>query len=275
MSARAPEEGLTVADLRAQVTQRQWYHTFELAPGLETPGWFDLRQDVRAFPFPESLEGQRCLDIGTFDGFWAFEMERRGGEVQAIDVIDPAQWDWPAGAEAETVAAINERKRGGNGFELVRQVLSSNVERHELSVYDLSPEAFGRFDFVYLGSLLLHLRDPVRALMSARSVCEGTFVLCDAIDLTKTRLFPRDPVASLEGLGRPWWWRPNVAALERMVESAGFERVGETRRVRLTPGRGHVRPPVSPSTLRGRSARQQVFHSRLGDPHAIVRARPA
>jgi tRNA (mo5U34)-methyltransferase len=50
----------------------------ELAPGVLTPGWLDHRGAVARVPFPDSLEGKRCLDVGTFNGFWAFEMERRG-----------------------------------------------------------------------------------------------------------------------------------------------------------------------------------------------------
>ncbi|MDQ3571647.1 MAG: class I SAM-dependent methyltransferase [Actinomycetota bacterium] len=272
MVASAADE---INRLRDEVEGVQWYHTFELAPGLETPGWFDLRNDVAKLPLPSSLEGKRCLDIGTFDGFWAFEMERRGAEVLAIDIIDPAKWDWPAGAEQATIDAISQRKRGGNGFELVKAVLGSKVTRRDLSVYDLDPSDVGTFDFVYLGSLLLHLRDPVRALSRVRDVCAGTFVLCDAIDVAKTVLFPREPVASLEGRGRPWWWRPNVAALERVVEAAGFASAAPTRRLRLTPGAGQPPPKLSGATLRSRVARQQIAHARFGDPHAIIEARPA
>jgi hypothetical protein len=61
-----------------EVARREWYHTLELAPGVETAGFFDHRPLLRKLPIPASLAGQRCLDIGTFDGFWAFELERRG-----------------------------------------------------------------------------------------------------------------------------------------------------------------------------------------------------
>ena len=57
--------------------------------------------------------------MGTWDGFWAFEMERRGAaEVHAIDVLDPYSWDWPERADEETVRAINRRKEGGRGFDV-------------------------------------------------------------------------------------------------------------------------------------------------------------
>src|SRR5690349_7423314 len=97
------------ADLERRIAEHPWYHTLELAPGLLTPGWFDTRAAVSEVPFPADLRGKRCLDVGTFDGFWAFEMERRGAEeVVAIDILDPRQWDWPVGNEEEVVAAVAE-----------------------------------------------------------------------------------------------------------------------------------------------------------------------
>lgn len=261
--------------LRRQVEALDWYHTIELPGGVVTPGWFDLRPVADEMPIPNDLRGKRCLDVGTFDGFWAFEMEARNGDVVAIDILDPAGWDWPAGSDEATVEAIDRRKRGGDGFELVASELGSNVERRQLSVYDLDPESCGSFDLVYLGSLLLHLRDPVRALAAVRRVCAGQLIVCDAVDLGKSALFPREPVASLDGRGRPWWWRPNIAGLERMVEAAGFRRVGSTKRLRLPAGPGMGSVPISAGTLRSRSARRHLLHSRLGEPHAVVVGDPA
>jgi tRNA (mo5U34)-methyltransferase len=253
----------------------QWYHTLELAPGVVTPGWFDLRETIAALPFPDDLTGRRCLDIGTFDGFWAFEMERRGAdEVVAVDLLDPGAWDWPHGSDAAVVDAIGQRKAGGSGFEVARDALGSSVERRELSVYDLDPDDIGTFDFVYVGSLLLHLRDPVRALERARSVCRGEALLVDAIDGTLSTLFPRRPMAGLDGKGRPWWWKPNVAGLVRMVEAAGFEVLGDPVRTRLRLGPEQPKPRVMPSGLRSRGAREHLLIAHLGDPHAAVRARP-
>ena len=80
-----------------------WYHTFEVAPGVTTPGWFDLRPIVAKLPWPD-VRGKRCLDLGTYDGFLAFEMERRGAhEVVAADVADHELWDWPVRLRARGV----------------------------------------------------------------------------------------------------------------------------------------------------------------------------
>ena len=262
------------ADLQSAVSGLQWYHTLELAPGVVTPGWFDLRPLAPTLPFP-SLTGARCLDVGTFDGFWAFEMERRGAsEVIAVDLLDPRQWDWPYGADDAIVEAIGERKRAGSGFELAAKCLDSKVERHDMSVYDISPDRLGEFDFVYVGSLLLHLRDPVRALEQVRSVCRGSLLLVDAIDLTLTLRHPRRAVASLDGRGRPWWWKPNQATLVRMVEAAGFTLTALPQRVLMPPGGGQNRSRPRLRQLRHRAAREGLFHAWRGDPHVAISARP-
>lgn len=271
------ESAAALDELRRAVDAHEWYHTLELAPGIETPGYYDLRKALDRIPLPAMLDGMRCLDVGTFDGFWAFEMERRGArEVLALDILDPRAWDWPPGSDEAVVAAIGRRKGSGTGFEVAREALGSSVRRLELSVYDLDPEEHGLFDVVYLGSLLLHLRDPVRALERVRSVCSGSAVICDAVDAPLTELHRRSAVASLDGRGRPWWWKPNLAGLVRMVEAAGFAVVaGETGRLRLPPGRGYPRPQLRLRLLRHREVREEAMRARLGDPHGFVVATPA
>src|SRR3954454_2123419 len=82
------------ADLR-------WYHTLDLPGGVVTPGEYDLRPIAGRLPWPQSLQGLRCLDVGSRDGFYAFEMERRGAvEVVSLDVDDPSAYHLPeAGAD--------------------------------------------------------------------------------------------------------------------------------------------------------------------------------
>ena len=264
------------APLAEEVAQLDWYHTLELAPGVVTPGWLDTRSIVGEIPFPESLAGKRCLDVGTFNGFWAFEMERRGAsEVVAIDVLEPRAWDWPARAEPETVDAIAARQAGGRGFAIARRALRSSVERLDLSVYDLDPETVGGFDVVYLGSLLIHLRDPVRALERVRSVCAGSLIVVDGIDLFLSIVHRRRPVATLEGFGRPWWWYANDAGLARIVEAAGFDVVAGPRRLYMPPGAGWGVRRFEPRWLRDRKGRYALLVAWRGDPHAVVVARPA
>jgi tRNA (mo5U34)-methyltransferase len=259
--------------------QRQWYHTLELAPGVVTPGWFDTRKALAHLPFPESLEGKRCLDVATFDGFWAFEMERRGAaETIAIDLLDITQADWPVNSSRAVMETIGERKEAGEGFEIARDVLGSSVERVEMNVYDLDPGVVGEFDFVYVGSLLIHLRDPVRAMERVRSVCRGSLLVVDNVDLGLTLAHPRRPVAALDGVGRPWWWKLNLPALVRVVEVGGFRVTAPPRRLWMPPGPGQQRPRLSPklvrSVLRSEDARERLLGALKGDLHGAVEAEP-
>src|SRR4030081_709244 len=57
-----------------------WFHTFALnrAEGIYTPGAArDHRYRVSVLP--EDFGGMSVLDVGCFDGFYAFLGERRGG----------------------------------------------------------------------------------------------------------------------------------------------------------------------------------------------------
>ena len=263
-------------ELRAEVDELEWYHTLELAPGVVTPGWQDTRPIVGQLPIPASLAGRRCLDVGTFDGFWAFEMEKRGAaEVVAIDILDPAQWDWPMLHSPDTVAAIGRRKAAGRGFEVAHRQLGSSVRRLERSVYDLDETEVGRFDVVYLGSILVHLRDPVRALERIRAVCDGTLIVVDGIDLLLSIMFPRRPAATLDAVGRPWWWFPNEAGLRRMVEAGGFRVTEGPRRIFMPPGAGQPLAKPSARLLATREGRHALVIARRGDPHAALVAVPA
>lgn len=266
---------MTELDLRDRVAAIDWYHTIELAPGLVTPGWLDHRPIVERIPLPRSLTGARCLDVGTFNGFWAFELERRGAqEVVAIDVLDPRRWDWPVDSDETVVAKLSKRMAGGAGFGIARAALGSAVERRELSVYDIDEHEFGRFDVVYVGSLLVHLRDPVRALERVRAVCDGTLVVVDGIDLALSLRAPRSPIARLDGRGRPWWWYPNALGLGRIVEAAGFELVEGPQRLFVPPGAGWRPRRFAGRHLVSREGRYLLTAAWLGDPHAVIAARP-
>jgi len=256
-----------------------WYHTLELPGGELTPGWFDTRGAVDRVPWPAaSLRGLRCLDVGPWDGFWAFEMERRGAdEVVAIDVPDPRGWDWPARATPTGMEMLGVMKGEDRAFDVAARALRSRVRREDLSVYALDPERLGRFDLVFLGSLLLHLRDPVGALARVRAVCRGTLVLAETVELVASLRWPRRPVARLEGDDAPWWWQPNVATVRRMVRAAGFRAVAATGLYFVPLGPAHPRPPLREGWREARTpaGRERLVARWLGVPHTALRAVPS
>jgi tRNA (mo5U34)-methyltransferase len=251
-----------------------WYHTMELAPGVVTPGWFDLRPIVERMPWPE-VRGKRCLDVGPYDGFLSFELERRGAsEVVAADIGSHLDWDWPVAMRErapELVALAGPEV--GAGFRIAHEVLGSAVERVEVSAYDLSPERLGRFDVVVCGSLMLHLRDPVRALEAIRGVCDGHLLSAETIRLGLTAMHPREPAAELVGIGELCqWWVPNAAGHRRMLDSAGFDVVTAARPYAVPFGPGH--PPRERARGLGDPLLGRLVPGWPGVPHSAALARP-
>src|SRR3974390_1449716 len=140
-----------------------WWHSFELPDGSRIDGVHDvgvLKQRIAHFPIPEDLHGQRVLDICTWDGWYSFEMERRGARVMAID-----NWDNPR-------------------FRQVHAMLGSRVEYRRMDLYELTRERVGRFDIVLFMGVLYHLKHPLLALERVCALTTGmaaveSFVLRD------------------------------------------------------------------------------------------------
>lgn len=227
MSSGSPQTAQP-GDLAERVSAVDWYHTIELAPGVVTEGLFDHRPYVRRYGLPDDLRGKRVLDAGTQDGFWAFELERRGADVTALDIDDPTELDWPPRLREGGVRRMEGGfpLAAGDGFDVAKRALGSSVERVSASVYDATPERLGgSFDLVFCGSLLIHLRDPALALERLASVCRGRLLLAEEYS-RRLEWLPRLAVAEFRGES-PWmtWWIPASRGWLSMVRCAGFEEV--------------------------------------------------
>ena len=251
------------AAARASVAELDWWHTIEVAPDVVTPGGWDLRSTAERLPWPPSLRGMRCLDIGTMDGFWAFELEHRGaGEVVASDVLDAARLDRFV---ADRLRGRQQRRPSERNFALAAALRGSRVELHDLNVYDLDPDAVGEFDLVVMGYVLQMLRDPLRALEAVRRVCRGQLILLDTVS-RPLELLPA-PLARLDA--RPdgsEWFVFNRRGLRKTLELSGWV-VEETTSVL----RDQAGPGVGPrERVRTRAKRTLGLRGRS----AAIRARP-
>lgn len=258
-----------------------WYHTIDLGDDVITPGHFDLRPVIELLPWPD-VEGKRCLDIGSYDGFYAFELERRGAaEVVAVDVSDPHQWDWPADSRETGPARALEAVEGRHaaGFEVAREALGSTVAKEAMTVYELDPERLGEFDVVVCGSLLLHLRDPLRALEAIRTVCRGELLSVDEIRLLLSLVARRRPLAEIDGGAELMQWMvPNAQGHRRMLTAAGFQVRRHTRPFPVPFGPAHREGGRSfwsggPRRVATRVVQRLVMGG-VGVPHAAVLAAP-
>src|SRR5690242_5802806 len=118
MSAAPGQPVPTIDEVLA--LEHRWYHTVELAPGVTTAGWIDLREVVERVGFPERLDGVRVVDVGTADGFWAFELERRGAAVVAIDADQSAPPD-TARRHRAALAEARLHDHPSRGFDMLKR----------------------------------------------------------------------------------------------------------------------------------------------------------
>lgn len=248
---RASIEGLIAAHGR-------WFHEIELAPGVVTPGEDSNRLKLPILDglgLPRDAAGLRVLDVGCSDGFFSFEMERRGGAVTAMDFV-PEDY---------------------SGFAVAKRILGSRVEYRMENVYNLDPAEHGSFDVVLFLGVLYHLRKPLAALDALRSVTkEGGRLFLATLLIDEYVLLPDGATTTLAELNLrlaeiPLWQAyprdslngdftncvaPNRRALEVALEEAQF-RVEE---VRVESMGGYVRARASMDV---QAARYRQLDSRL------------
>jgi tRNA (mo5U34)-methyltransferase len=210
---------LSPADIRSLVDAvPHWHHVMQFPHGVVSPGSYDPRQLFSQLELPD-VRGKKVLDVGTRDGFFAFELERQGAEVLAVDYADMDL----------------------TGFAAAKRIYGSRVEYLQANIYDLDPERIGTFDIVLFLGVLYHLRHPLLALDRLRSLCRELLIVesltCDARVFTGfetgqplAELAPRltdVPIAQFLPVGRYHSdptnkWVPSMACLRALLEDARF-----------------------------------------------------
>jgi tRNA (mo5U34)-methyltransferase len=189
-----------------------WWHSIDLGDGVVTPGFKGLdllEREWSQLELPD-LRAKRVLDIGTWDGWFAFRAERAGAE--RVVALDHFVWQ--------------TRPRGREGFDLAHAALDSSVEVVEDDFMTMDLSSLGTFDVVLFLGVIYHMRDPLSALGRLRQVASGSaFIESEAVriggleDLSLCQFFETDGC-----WGDPTnWWAPTAPALLGMCRAAGFQ----------------------------------------------------
>lgn len=136
-----------------------WFHTFSLdGAGVYTPGIArDHRYRLRAIP--QDLSGARVLDVGTFDGFYAFLAERRGAaRVVAVDNEQYVGW---------IASRFGIELEPGRGFREIARLLDSHVEYRRLDALELG-RLGESFDVIFCFGILHRVEAPLTLLRVLR-----------------------------------------------------------------------------------------------------------
>jgi tRNA (mo5U34)-methyltransferase len=223
-----------------------WFHSIDVGHGVTTPGFKSaerLAAELETMELPADLTGRCVLDIGGWDGFFAFEAERRG--AARVAVLDHYTWSldlvgqqayWRQCIEAgvhpepyhETEYWQPDTLPGKAGFDTARSLRGSGVQEIAVDFMDCELAAVGSWDVaLYLG-VLYHMEDPLRALRRLAAVTGDVAIIeTEAVvvpgheDDALWRFFPG---AELNGDASNWW-APNLTGLLGALSAAGFERV--------------------------------------------------
>ena len=214
---------------RADLTREDcdWYHTSVLSDGSVIPGAWDLRGGEEAYLGGTDVAAKRVLELGPATGYLTYWMEDRGAEVVCVD----AGFDVPIDILPVPGNDLREIRMGAmrgigavqNSWWYLHRERQAKAAMVYAPIYDL-PADIGSFDVATFGAILLHLRDPFRALAEAAERTTQRIVVTDLIqddDVDpEANVMRPDPLGALEH--RTNWWALFPGAVKQMLRRVGF-----------------------------------------------------
>ena len=198
-----------------------WFHTFALngAEGIYTPGAARDHR-YRISTLPDDFAGMSVLDVGTFDGFYAFLAEHRGAErVVAADNEQYRHW---------VASRWDVELEGAEGFRAIHRLLGSAVEYRRMDAFELH-QLDERFDLVYCFGILHRVENPLGLLRVLRGrTADGGSVLIETYGVSREDR--GGPTIRVSEPGEVYardefvYWGFAHAGLERLARIAGFSR---------------------------------------------------
>lgn len=205
-------------ELRSRAAAIDWWHSgIDLGHGVVTQGRSHPADNLLPhLHLPDNLTGKSVLDICTWDGFIAFECERRN--AARVVAVDSFAWD-------KGNAQLTKHRTGRDGFDLAREARQSKVVPVHCDVLDLDATTLGTFDVVLFLGVLYHMRHPLLALERVAPLvnAKGMLIVESYTDMTTLetpamRFYPGNEANN----DVTNWWGPNVACIEAMLRDVGF-----------------------------------------------------
>lgn len=161
-----------------------FYHAMRYPTGETVDGVWDLRDQFEQYIGHYPIAGKTVLDVGTAGGFLAFEAERAGARVTAVDALTAGEFERlhfrdslydtdRAAHDAQTEAWLTTLK---NGFWYSWRRYRSNVEMVYAPLRRL-PYWGRRFDVVIAGAILEHLADPVGTIGTLAALADEAVIV--------------------------------------------------------------------------------------------------
>jgi len=204
-----------------------FYHRARLLDGRVIEGSWNLLDGESEYLGHIPLSGRRVLELGPATGWLTTWMEQQGAAVVGFDV------GWDLSQDLIPLPGLDlERLRPDyiaraclvqNSWWYLHRDHGLRAQAAYGSIYDL-PADLGRFDTAVFGSILLHLRDPFRALEQAAHHTDDTMVVVEPLIAELVDLGPVarwNPTGAVNPTG---WWHHSPDVIVDMLSVLGFGR---------------------------------------------------
>jgi tRNA (mo5U34)-methyltransferase len=197
-------------EIKAQASVIPWFHSIELTPGFTTSGTKSVAQlshEEEAILGRLNLSDASLIEIGTWNGYFAFAAKRRG----ASRVIATDKFVWHA---------TNGLAR--QAFDLAHKCLGEGVEVLEIDPTEF-PGPLSPADVMLFSGVFYHLWDPLVVLQKISPLTKDVLIVethMDGCQLTQPAMIHY--VSDELGNDPTNWWGPNIACVWALLTEVGF-----------------------------------------------------
>jgi tRNA (mo5U34)-methyltransferase len=226
-----------------------WFHSIDCGEGVVTNGVKPaavLDAELAAMALPP-LEGKSVLDIGAWDGYFAFAAEAAGARrvlaldhyVWSMDIAHQQRYWRECRARGEVPTPYHlvpghwqpGTLPGKRGFDTIHRIRGSHTEQLVADFMRVDLVEVGQFDIVFFLGVLYHLEEPFTALKRLSLVTRELAVIETAAvfvpGFEESGLFEFYESNEL-GADVGNWFAPNLAGLAKACRAAGFREVRAT-----------------------------------------------
>jgi tRNA (mo5U34)-methyltransferase len=197
-------------DIRAQASRLPWFQSIALTPDFTTLGTKSAEQlaiEEEAFLGALDLRGASLIEIGSWNGYFAFAAKRRG--AVRIAATDKFVWQLAGGAARRA-------------FDLAHACIGEGIDVVEIDPTEL-PGPLQPADVMLFTGVFYHLWDPLIILQKIAALTRDVLILethMDACYLTQPAMV-HYPGRELQD-DPTNWWGPNIACVYALLKQVGF-----------------------------------------------------
>jgi tRNA (mo5U34)-methyltransferase len=197
---------------------KPWWHSIDFGDDVISNGrksQFCHYQEIKNWFPSDFFTDKRVLDVGTWDGYYAFHAEKMG--AKEVVAVDHFMWN----VHKDDTSGNRESKRG---FDIAKKLLNSNVKEYDIDIDDMKPDMLGMFDSIIYAGVFYHLKNPYKSIEILDSLLNtnGRIMIeshmCNINNPIPLMQF--HPKASLNNDSCNYW-SPNGACLKAIFEEIG------------------------------------------------------